>query len=92
MTGNWPFKDPDEILDYEIDWSTRVVNGDTIGLSFWDAQPGGLTMLSDSVAGLSTIIWLQAGIEGTTYSLTNHIYTTGGRQMDQTVRLRIKSK
>ncbi len=29
MALSWPFKDPDEVLDYQIDWTARLA-GDTI--------------------------------------------------------------
>lgn len=89
----WPDKDPDEILDYELDWTARLA-GDLIVTSTWimpTVSPGNLTKETDSFTTTSTFIWLSAGLLGSNYSLVNRITTLGGRRMDQTVRLRIKT-
>ena len=35
----WPFKDPDEFLDYGMDWSARV-GTDKLVASLWDVPDG----------------------------------------------------
>lgn len=101
-TPKWPFKDPDEVLDYVIRWTDRL-QGDTIATSTWDV-PTGITKDSDSLAngaplttedGLLTgqsftTIWLSDGTAGDSYIFTNHIVTAGGRSMDQSVKLPVK--
>jgi hypothetical protein len=86
----WPDKDPDEVLDYKIDWATRL-DGDTISSSTWMVSAG-LTKNSDTSATTSTTIWLSSGVEGAVYQIVNEIVTVGGRTMDQTVVLRITTK
>jgi hypothetical protein len=92
---NWPDKDPDEVLDYAIDWSPRLVqpNGmtDQIDTSTW-ILPSGITQTSASISGQLAVVWLSGGSLGDTYTITNRIVTVGGRTMDQSVRLRIKAK
>lgn len=90
MSLSWPFKDPDEVLDYEIDWTARLA-GDTISTSTWTV-PSGITKNSDTSAASTTTIWLSSGTIGTSYSILNRIVTANGRTMDQTVKLKIKSK
>ena len=48
MSISWPSKDPDEVLDYELDWSLRLA-GDTIVTSTWTV-PSTLTKGADSVS------------------------------------------
>jgi len=92
MALTWPYKDPDEILDYELDWASRLPEGDTISTSTWIITGTGLVKDSDSHGDDSTTVWLSAGTLGTKYVLTNRVVTTGGRTMDQSVNLSVKAK
>lgn len=86
----WPDKDPDELLDYEIDWAARLVD-DTISGSTW-IVPVGVDKASDASTDAATTIWLSGGTLGESYVLTNRVETTGGRIMDQSVQIKIRSK
>lgn len=93
MALAWPFKDPDEVLDYRIDWTARL-DTDSIVASTWVISGTDAALDEDSnlfSADLTTI-WLSGGTVGVKYLLTNHITTAGGRQMDQTVALKVKVK
>lgn len=111
MSLSWPFKDPNEVLDYDIDWTNRlyseaellqvaggatVVPADTIVTSTFTlpAQTGSSQLVANSTANTttSTKIWLSGGVEGSNYDILNRVVTAGGRTMDQTTRLKIKSK
>jgi hypothetical protein len=87
----WPSKDPDELLDYEIDWSARLVT-DTIVASVFTIPTGTVVNVSQSLSATTTTIWLSGGADGETCEVLNQITTAGGRIMDQTVRLRIRSR
>lgn len=86
----WPNKDPDEVLDYQLDWSERL-GVDTISTSTW-IVPEGITKDSDSHADSATTIWLSGGTIGESYEFTNRIVTDGGRTMDQSVKIKIRGK
>jgi hypothetical protein len=74
----WPNKDPDEVLDYQIDWSRRLYS-DTIVTSTWPTTlPAGLTLGVMTNTLRTTTVWLSGGVNGTTYTLTNRITTVGG--------------
>lgn len=90
MSLTWPFKDPDEVLDYQLDWSARLA-GDTIATSTW-IVPAAITKDSDSNTTTTTTIWLSGGTLGDLVEITNRITTAAGRTMDQSVRLKIKAK
>lgn len=90
MALEWPSKDPDEVLDYQLDWSGRL-GSDTIATSSWTV-PAGITKNSDTNTATVTTIWLSSGTLNSSYELQNRVTTTGGRTMDQTVRIRIKAK
>lgn len=88
-------KDPDEVLDFLLDWSARVTDGDTITTSQWimpTATSGGIIKNSDTSTASTTTIWLSGGIDGTSYSIVNRVITAGGRTMDQTCYVKIKAR
>lgn len=93
MALSWPFKDPDEVLDYFIDWTARLA-GDTISSSLWFIVDDDLTLTidSNSFTASGATVWLSGGTIGVTYEVTNRIMTAGARTMDQTVKLKIKGK
>lgn len=106
MALRWPFKDPDEILDYYVDWTRRlyseseleqsdagetVVPADTISTSTF-TLPAGITANSSSNTTTVSQLWLSGGSIGQTYAILNEIVTAGGRRMDQTIRIRVNTK
>lgn len=91
MSLRWPDKDPQEVLDYYIDWSDRLGPTDTIGTSTW-LVPTGITVENEDKTTTMTVLWLSEGILGDKYDNLNRIVTTEGRTMDQTVSIRIRPK
>jgi len=96
MSLKWPPKDPDEILDYTIDWGGSVelpgrTFGDTILTAIFTV-PVGLTKQSESHTPTTATVWLAGGTLGATYEILCRITTAGGRTMDQTTKLSIKAK
>jgi|SRR3569833_1316822 len=87
----WPFKAPDEVLDYSVDWSRRLASSDAIAGSTFILPPG-LVATKSSYAGSTTEVWISGGAEGETYRIQNRVTTAAGRTMDQTIRLKVKSK
>lgn len=104
---SWPFKDPDEVLDYDIDWTVRLysadeleafnagdesqVPADSIASSTFTLPPG-IVANSSTHTATSTKVWISGGTEGQSYQVQNEIVTAGGRTMDMTVKLKIKTK
>lgn len=88
---NWPPKDPDENLDYDIDWTDRLVL-DQIQSSSWAVAEGSVVI--GTITNSTTIakVWLSGGTDGDICLLTNTIVTVNGRTMQQSVRLRVKSR
>jgi hypothetical protein len=81
----WPTKDPDAILDYQVDWSSWL-GSDVISSSTW-IVPADLTKVSEDKTNTTATIWLSGGVEPKTYEITNRIVTLAGRQNDRTVQL-----
>lgn len=82
-------KDPNSVIDYDIDWSKRLPNGDIILVSDW-IVPAGITMDSEESTDTATKIWLSGGIAGQSYALTNRITTAHGRVQDKTITITVK--
>ncbi len=84
-------KDPDEVLDFTVDWAKPLAVGDIIETSVW-TLPTGVTKGAETFTNTSTTIWLSGGTDGQNYDLLNRIVTQGGRTREQTCTLRVRSK
>lgn len=84
-------KDPDAVLDWEIDWSAWLDTGETIVTSTW-IVPDGLTQDSDSSTGTTATVWLAGGTVGTRYTVTNRITTSAGRTDDRSIRISVQDR
>ena len=86
-----PDKDPDSIIDYGVDWSTWLADGETITASVW-IVPTGLTSVGESNTTIATSIFLSGGTIGETYTLTNRITTTAARTEDRSMLIECAAK
>jgi hypothetical protein len=105
MSFRWPNKDPDETLDYSVDWS-RWLNGATISSVVWyvDNSTGVKTALpaSSTVNGLQNVaqtisngvatINLGLGTNNTEYKIYCNMSDSSGNVAERVVRLRIKEQ
>lgn len=86
----WPPKDPDDVLDYAIDWSdVLAADGDTIASVAW-TFPAGLTKTSEAIDGAQTVAWISGGQDGSRYSVGCRMTTAGGRIYDRTISLSVR--
>lgn len=83
-------KDPDEVLDYQFDWSARLEAGETIATSTL-IKTGSITLDQESISGAITTFWAHGGTLGEACQITNRIVTSAGRTYDQTSTLRIRA-
>jgi hypothetical protein len=90
--ASWPAKDPDEVLDYALDWSPRGIDGDTITNVDSVVVTGTVVVDSKDVSGTITTIWLSGGVAGEKASIRLRITTAAGRIMDETVSIPIKAR
>jgi ribosomal protein S28E/S33 len=86
----WPFKDPDELLDYEVNWAARL-GTDTISSVAWTV-PDGIVKEDEAATGAVVSIWLSGGTEGQSYNVGCRVLTTGGRTYDETIVLPVRSR
>ena len=74
-------KDPDSVLDYQLDWSSWL-GTDTISTSVFTV-PTGLTKDSEGNTSTTSTVWLSGGTLNQIYNVVCRITTTGGRTVDR---------
>lgn len=85
-------KDPDAVLDYSVDWSLWLA-GDEISTSEWILEQGALLeKVTDTKTPTKATAWLRGGQAGTTYLVTNRIFTVGGRTDDRTISVKVEER
>lgn len=77
--------DPNSVLDYGVDWSEWLADGETITASTWTV-PEGVEQATPapSISDGITTIWLTGGTANRRYWIANHITTSAGRQDERT--------
>jgi hypothetical protein len=105
MSFRWPNKDPDEILDYSVDWS-RFLNGATITTCVWSVDDStgtktaitagntvnGIQNVAQTISGSTTTINLGLGTNNIEYKIYCRITDNSGNVAERVVRLRVKEQ
>jgi hypothetical protein len=106
MSMKWPNKDPDEVLDYSIDWS-RFLGSATISDFTWyvDAADGtkteltnsgplvnGIQLVSSTSTNTVTTAYIGSGVDNRQYKFTCQITDSNGLVVERSVRLRVRNK
>jgi len=87
-------KDPDAELDYAVNWSNWLEEGETIVSAVWEipdsfTRPPGKP---DRIEEGRTIIWVSGGEPGMDHGLRVHVVTSAGREEDRTIWLRVRNR
>ena len=103
MSFRWPNKDPDETLDYSIDWSRYLGSASITSVSWFvdnasgvktlfpvNAIVNGIQNVSPVVSGQVTTINLGLGTNNTEYKFYCNIADNTGTVSERTVKLRVK--
>lgn len=90
MTASY-VKDPQAVLDYQLDWSLWLAAAETITTSTWTV-PAGITKTTDSHTTTAATIWLSGGTLGQRYSVVNEVTTNQGRTDDRTIQIVIEDR
>lgn len=95
--ARWPYRvpepiDPDAVLDYRIDWSDWLSDGESISVSEWTVSGAtkGITSFTDD----SATVWI-SDATGTEIQLANRITTDStpaGRKDERTLIIRVLSR
>ena len=89
-------KDPADVLDYGFDWSDWLKQADgttdVVSTSTWTVTPTGLTTSSPFKDGEVTGVWLQGGVAGKKYTVTNRMETTSGRVVERSLTVHVEDR
>ena len=106
MSFRWPNKDPDEILDYSVDWSRWLNNGVIISTVSWfvDNASNVKTAFTNgsTVNGLQNVVAthtstvatinLALGTNNVEYKIYCRITDSSGSVAERVIKLRIKEQ
>lgn len=98
--GSYIVKDPQARLDFSIDWSCWINSGDTLATSVWFVETiagDGANNLDNYQDTLDTVnhvatVWLQKGVAGHNYRVTNRITTANSLTDERYFRVFVKDK
>ena len=105
MSYKWPDKDPDEIVDYSVDWS-RFLDTDSVSSVAWyiNAADGTKTLVADgnTVNGLQLVqrsntatvatARFALGTRNVRYTITCAVTTSAGLLYERSIFLRAREK
>ena len=99
-------KDPSAVLDYCWDWkaltngtgtsdwlgAAETINAHTVVLTPVTVPPLVVASSAATDANTSVTAWLTGGLAGTEYLVVCHITTTGLRQDDRTIKIKVEDR
>lgn len=84
-------KRPNDELDYDVDFSKWLTDGDTLTTVTAVVIPtGGLVVESVAIVDQEVKVWLKEGEDGSTYSVLVTVATSGGRVKETEFKIRVK--
>lgn len=85
-------KQPNDRADFDIDCTQWLsAYGDTINYVAAEVDDTDLDILSVSHLSGFVKVWLDGGVDGTQYKVTVTMNSTGGRQVEMEVRVRVRA-
>lgn len=82
-------KAPDEVRDYSIDWTTRLLSGDTIATSSY-VLDSGITEVATSKTDTATVIRISGGTLGERYKVENEVVTVDGEVLEEVFYIAVR--
>jgi hypothetical protein len=88
-------KDPEEILDYTIDWTRLLETDEIITNSEWefetDEDPRTLVQDTANFGDKGASIWVSGGTHNVTYFVVNRITTSSNRVYERAIKVNVKN-
>ena len=95
----WPAKDPEDVLDYALDFTPSLLPGEAIGAAAVQVAPEGLVVAQPTLAlgvwrDALTVVGLvvSAGLDATAYALAFLVTTTQGRVLHVSATLPVAAR
>ncbi len=90
ILGNFT-KQPVDVVDYDIDYSEWLTNGDNLQSATLGVEPATSLVIDSVFVNDPRIkIWVSGGTNGVTYKLTVTATTTDGRVKQDEFRIKVK--
>lgn len=83
-------KQPVEIQDYDIDFTSYLESLNDIALSHVAAAETGLTVLSSALTDGVVKVFVSGGLDGSSYKVSATITTQGGRVKQGDILVKVK--
>lgn len=90
MTLGITIKRPDDVRDYDVNFSRWLPDGDTVQSATADAGEG-LNVDSVQITDTTVKVWLSGGTSGQSYNVDVGVETTGGRAKQTCFRVRVRN-
>ena len=86
-------KSPTANLDFAVDWSDWLADGETIASSTW-TSPDGLVIETTAYSNTQSVIWVSGGVINTVHRVINTITTsnTPTRTDQRTVTIKVQDR
>lgn len=92
MSSIWFVKEPEALLDYTIDWSDWLAEGDTIASGSFTLLETGLTIEDEIYSDTKATVWLSGGVSGTTYHIVSSVVSVGGRDDERVFDILVRDE
>lgn len=81
----------DEVLDYAVDYQNLLPHTDSISTTTWTADSG-ISVANEGHSGRVASVWVSAvdATVGDDYSVKNHSVSAEGREVDQTITIKVR--
>ena len=83
-------KQPVEVLDYDIDYSEWLTEGDNVESAIVEVAPNGLVVESVFINDPRVKVWLSGGTDSVQYKVTVTATTAEGRVKQEEFKIRVK--
>jgi len=90
MTLGMAVKRPEDVRDYDIDFSRWLPKGDTVQSATAEADEG-ITVDSVQINDTTVKVWLSGGTSGQSYTVEVGVDTAGGRAKQTCFRVRVRN-
>ena len=84
------YKQPTERLDYDVDFTEWLPNGDAIISTATSSSPAGLTIYVTDAATLIPKLWVSGGVDKKSYILSVTVETQQGRTKEVNFKVKVK--
>ncbi len=80
---------PNDVMDYDVDFSDWLPPGDVVMTAAVTSSPAGLTV-GYAISNPRVKVWVRGGTTGTTYKVTILANTNDGRSKEVELKIKVK--